>query len=304
MNLFIKKLIKFSLVFGLFVLVQFFFFQLTFKHFIEFNIDNNKSVLILGDSHLQADLNDSIIDGSINLAAGADVTYFSYIKLKRFKEANPHIDTLILGFNWENLYSNDFYHTSVMQMHFGNYFYLMDVDDYQELITNNLEVFIRGTSGMIKNFRKVSWIFSNNDIKSLDLGGFLPRPNNYSNLESSIELEAKKEGNKFEYMDNISQLELSHLIKIVSFCKENNIKLIVLNGPIHSDISNIRKSEKINFLKILGEMDDDLEYWDYENFKVADDLFSDYNHLNANGADIFSKVINNKLKDSLSVLDN
>ena len=106
MNHFVKALIKFGIAYGFFLCVQFLFFQFTFKYFIDLNIDKSKSILILGDSQLQTDLNDTIIEGSINLCKGADVAYFSYIKLKNLKKFNPHIETLILGFNYDNMHSN------------------------------------------------------------------------------------------------------------------------------------------------------------------------------------------------------
>ena len=77
MNLFVKTLIKFCIAFGLLLLGQFLFFYLTFKNFVDLNIDKSKSILILGDSQLRTDLNDSIIEGSINLCNG-NIVIISY----------------------------------------------------------------------------------------------------------------------------------------------------------------------------------------------------------------------------------
>ncbi len=299
MNHFVKSLIKFGTAFGLFLFVQFLFFQLTFQNLIKLDIDENKSILILGDSQLETDLNDSIIEGSINLSNGADISYFSYIKLKKLKEVNPHIETLILGFNYENIYSRLFYDLTVMQSHYGNYFYLMDFEDYQDLIKNNYEVFVRGFVGMVKNYFRVGLIFNDEGIKNLDLGGFNPRPNEYSDLGPSIQKEAK-----LEYLENASQIELKYFLKIVSFCKKNRIKLIVLSGPMHSSVVDLRKSKKTSFLVMFSEIEGDFDYWNFENFNMDDKLFYDYNHLNHEGANIFSNMINNKLKDSLPVVIN
>ena len=77
--------------------------NLIIRNFYSYNIAKDKNILILGDSHTEVSLNDSIISNSINFSLGTSSYFHSYIKLKYILSNNEHIDTLILGYSFNSL---------------------------------------------------------------------------------------------------------------------------------------------------------------------------------------------------------
>jgi len=291
MKIFISTLAKFSIAFLLLIGIQFFFFDYLFSSKIDLKINKELNVLVLGNSNLETNLNDSIVKNSINLCQGADATYFSYIKLKKICKENTQIKKVILGFNPENVFSTIFYDLPVMKARYGNYFYLMDYEDYPDLLRYNTEAFIRAIAGFGKNFIKIPSLLKSHSITNLGLGGFLPRPAGRNELKPSIE-----KFNEKEIALSPNSLELKYFQKIVKYCSQNNIQLIVINPPVHQSVLQKRKLEKVVYSSIVEKDSKSFTFWDCETFKLEDKYYYDYSHLNKKGANIFSKHINQKLE--------
>jgi hypothetical protein len=106
------------------IVIQFLGLKLILNHNTDYYLGKDKTTLIIGDSHIEADLNDSIISNSVNLAVGGSPVYFNYIKLKKILEHNNQIKTVILGYSPINLRSKGFYEVPKMKSMFvRHYFY-------------------------------------------------------------------------------------------------------------------------------------------------------------------------------------
>ena len=91
--------------------------------------------------------------------------------------------------------------------------------------------------------------------------------------------------------------KLSAINSIVCACKKKHIRLIFVESPIYFRITETRTS------CILAENTKkyDVEYYDYCNeavFLRKPSCFADMNHLNDEGATLFSKILANKIKTS------
>jgi hypothetical protein len=64
-----------------------------------FKIPEEKNIIVVGDSHTQCAINDSIFSRSINISQGGTAYLYSYIKLRKFLNENPHIDTVLVSFH-------------------------------------------------------------------------------------------------------------------------------------------------------------------------------------------------------------
>jgi hypothetical protein len=84
MRLFIKTLRNFVLALIILIVIQFIGLKLILNHNTDYYLGKDKTTLIICDSHIEADLNDSLISNSVNLAVGGSPVYFNYIKLKQF----------------------------------------------------------------------------------------------------------------------------------------------------------------------------------------------------------------------------
>lgn len=64
----------------------------------KFKIDKNINKLILGHSHSQCSVNDSIFNNSINLSASGESYFFNYQKLKKLISENDQINLVFIEF--------------------------------------------------------------------------------------------------------------------------------------------------------------------------------------------------------------
>lgn len=70
-------------------------------------IDDRKTEVFLGDSHVRYAVYNNLLSHSINLANSSESIYFSYYKLKQLLKANQSIETVYLGFSYHNI--SDYY---------------------------------------------------------------------------------------------------------------------------------------------------------------------------------------------------
>lgn len=82
---------------------------------------------------------------------------------------------------------------------------------------------------------------------------------------------------------------------IITTCKQNGIEIIMISIPHHESMTlyNFNYQQAVNcFSKIAKEQE--IPYWDFNLLKnsylyLPDYMYKDFNHLNGEGADIFSK---------------
>lgn len=72
-----------------------------------------------------------------------------------------------------------------------------------------------------------------------------------------------------------------------------NIRLIFLNTPIYNAEKYLDTSY---FYKVLNEKFPDIELWDYMKLDIPDSHREDINHLNEQGARVFSLIIAKRLE--------
>lgn len=111
---------------------------------------------------------------------------------------------------------------------------------------------------------------------------------NYDNIKSSYASRS---------INDIQEKNVEYLKKIAELCKENNCKLILLTPP--SPVFEVLRIK--NYFEFDNEIakiakDLNIEYYNYnlikpQLFTLKGDYFSDSEHLNSDGADVFSKSL-------------
>ena len=295
MKSFLLILFKFSIAFVLLIFFQFIFFQFILKMNTNFKIEQNKTILILGDSQTEADLNDSIIQNSINFSNSGDPLFFNYIKLKKIIENNDNINTVLLGFSPNNLNSWGFYEAPKMKSMIVRYFFLMNFSDYLDVIKYNFNGFIQGVTGVYRSITKKNFL-NKSFLTEVDIGGFRKLPSGTKSLLEK-DIKDKKSYNK----GKPDKLSIKYFLKIVRICQDNNIRLIVINTPVHKSLVIKQKERKAGYIEYMEKINKNILFWDYENFKMDDIYFYDENHLNVQGANHFSNYINEKISELSSI---
>lgn len=284
MRKFINHCFKFLGIF-LFICLGCLLINFLLVNYFGYQVKKEENILILGDSHAEFAIDDNVLANSVNLSHSADSYFYSYLKIRKMKKENPQIDTLLLALSNHNLlveYDDRWlYNTAHIKSKFRIYTDLMDFADFLFLLKSNTPAVIQGIIEAPKYSIKLLF---RGGLKERDLGRFQPSQRN-SLAKSIEEFKKEKEQRALEY----SKAEVEHLFKITDFCDENNIELIFISTPVHTEYIK-RKGEESQLLKEFYSSNlSKYKFLDYSDFKMADKYFQDLTHLNADGAKLFSK---------------
>lgn len=292
MRHFVSNCFKFL---GLFLGVCFIaliFNSLVINYYFGYKIKPEQNILILGDSHTECAINDSIFKNSINLSHSADSYFYSFLKIRKMKKENPQIDTLLLALSNHNLlieYDDRWlFNTANIKSKFRIYTDLMDFNDFMFLLRSNPSGV---TQGLIEAPKYSVKLLLNGELQERDLGGFFPS-NRDKLLADIAQLKAGIKPRELKY----SQNDKKYLLKIIDFCESNDIKLFFLGTPLHPEYSS-RKTEEFKLFEDFYKKNlQNIDYLNYTELAIPDNGFQDTDHLNANGAKLFTEQLMQDLR--------
>jgi len=248
-------------------------------------------LVIIGDSHLQCGLEDTLIENSINVSNSADSYLFTYIKIKRLVEHNRGIRNIILGYSSHNLelsMDNWNFRDENLKNKTAQYFFLMGWDEVKFLAGRNPFAFARGIIQFPKiKFATISSLSKKSDVLDIGVG----------NHQRLTEIIYNWKGYDKVKNDSVTECTLSesqniYLNKIIDLCKFHRIELVLVSTPLHSTYPNrdqgcAKKYHTVNL--------ENIPWYDFTYLDLADSLFADHEHLNQNGAIVFSKHLKSNL---------
>ncbi|MBK8550715.1 MAG: hypothetical protein IPL53_06500 [Ignavibacteria bacterium] len=272
-------------------------------------LGDNINTLILGDSQTQTAVNDSIFTNSINYSHNSEHYLITYNVLKLVVSNNPQIRNVVLGFSFHNtstfydrcLFNEGNKAEGISRMLCSRYFTMLDNSNKLMLIENNLPVVLKTLRpGVLDMMESLVYNYSNyQDYRFI--GRYYPgikRILNDSVVKESILWHFYTDSTGIE-MENFSDLQSEYLKKIISFCKERNIKVYLLNTPVHQDYYKQIPQEFISryysYIKDLEE-NYNVTLLDYPDCKFPDEYFGDGNHLNRLGASVFTPMVMSRIE--------
>lgn len=291
------KLVTFCFLFLIiFILTLFSFSVIIYQSKSIYAIDKSCNILILGDSHTECALNDTLLPHSVNISASADAYIYSYFKMKKLINNNPQIDTILLGYGYHNL------SPSLEEWVYGDKFILNKVPTYacfmknseiQKVIKYNPQLALSLILDIYRSAFKLSVksIFGQN-YNQAGFGGF--RRLTYNKLKEDIQrLSRKKDQDEASF--NSSPSQEKYLLMISNYCKNNKIKLILIATPIYKNILKSSKNLKVLYYEYYNKYLADNVLLDYSGENMPDSCYADSEHLNRLGAKDFSLIVYNKL---------
>lgn len=253
-----------------------------------FELPKNKTVLVIGDSQTQADIDDSICSMIHNVSLAHDGYLTMYKRLKLFVEANPQIDKVVVALTPHTVspVKDEFYHNfgyvEETTKHYLPYFGLAE---WWELLKNDPADVVSALC------TPISYYLHPAENRIREMGYF--EVAEYSHLEQDIKDGAVRLVPDSIEIDYGNAITLRYLRKIVDYCKEKDLKLIGINTPVYH---GERYFDMDNYNSLLKEQFGDVEVWDYMNMSIPDSCYRDVNHLNCDGATMFSHVLMNRLQ--------
>jgi hypothetical protein len=267
-----------------------------------YKLNSNIKTIILGNSHTECSLNDSLISDSKNFSQSAESYFYTYYKLYKLSEANPQIKTVILSYSNVdcNMQTVCFltYGESSVGYRYPKYSHLISIKDNFYLFNKNPGAFLIASKDAFKEKIKFLLTKNNNFYEQLSWGHY-----EYLKKHTTEKLEKTKTAEFMENIDNenfdtnkynIDYNNIDYLNKIIDYCLSKKIRLILLRSPLNKLYT---KPYEIQFLYNANQCKTKIEFWDYVNYNISDNGFADYIHLNYMGATQFSKLINQRLKE-------
>lgn len=256
-------------------------------HNCSFELPKHKTVLVIGDSQTQADINDTICDNVLNISLAHDGYFSMYERIQLYVEANPQITTIILAMTPHTMspVKDDFYHNfgyvEEISKHYLPYFTL---EDWWLLVSNDHADVL---SALVTPFK---FYLTPSQERIKEMGYY--ESADYSHLKEDIKSGAARLVPDSCETDYGNEITLKYLHKIVDYCKEKNLRLIGVNTPVfhgekYFDMENYRRLMSTDFKTI--------ELWDDMDMEFPDSCRRDVNHLNKWGAEEYSKIIKNRL---------
>lgn len=288
MNIFLLKIFKFLSVF----LFSAFIFVGSAIYLVRQNgiqINKDVNILILGDSHTECAINDSVWNNAKNISESGSTYFFTKTKLRKILEGNNKIDTLLLSFHFSSLDKdneiNYLFNEAYSIERLTQYIPFYDFEEISFWVLK--KEFIKAVLKIpIHYFKYLYFGTIKNDFKldNMKIGSFIKSDRN--KLQEDIENRNKT----FVLKKQIekSKLEEIFLNDINNICYENKVKLILINTPIY----NAGKYTDTSFYyKFKFENANKFNFVDMSNKSIPQNGFGDISHLNQNGASIFTQEL-------------
>ncbi|WP_340202312.1 hypothetical protein [Ascidiimonas sp. W6] len=249
-----------------------------------FTFDEDIKYLVVGHSHPQCAINDSLIPELKNIANAGEAYFYNYVKLKKVLAQNPqlttifiefsnnHIDTLMNRWTWGDMYI----------VRYSNLTPFISAEDKKLILKHNLIGYQKTLSPSLKgNLIRIA----KNDYDLTDeIGGYRNLKRNI--IDSLLNNLGRKplEAVKTDYP--ISNYSIQYLQKMIAECHKYGKEVILMRSPQHPKLE-IRLNEA-HFQRIRTQYFADLVFLDFDNFPLTKESFGDLEHLNYKGASTFS----------------
>ncbi len=244
-------------------------------------------VIIAGDSHPQTAIDPSHFQSARSIAQSAEPYYLTYWKLQKLAKLHKP-DTLLLGFGTQNIsFYNDYKLTD------SNWSSELFKRIYPFHRLNELPSWIPiDQLAHVKTYLKYNGFFPNADHIHY-MGGFdADDESKWRNCDHVV----KRHYHLYNQPPHHSKTALNYLDSIVLYCEQTGIQLGLVTTPIHAVYSSqVPERITITFDSLKIAYADRALILDYTRFALPESQFYNCDHLNEEGASIFTQALVNDL---------
>ena len=255
--------------------------------------NTNEEVLIIGASTANRHYDPKIFEDKLGLSCyntgrdGQGILYFLALQEAIIERYKPKIIILELYFNALNIGSDDYNRMNALLPYYHKKNVVKEIVDYRNNFDN------------IKMYSKIYPFSSMLATIVNNLSGDKPMNKGYSPLTKNVKV-LKKEPYS-EYDPGLDTVKIMAFERFIDNCKKNNIFLLVARSPYYSEsffkTKSLFKIEEITKRKNIKILDysNPQRILDYSNLKISD-IMSNATHLNKTGAEFYSEMICNDIK--------
>jgi hypothetical protein len=289
MKVFLQDLLKFAAFFLGVMLILIVGTTFLARSLINFEIPAQKTTLIVGDSRPESGLNDEILENTFNFSQSGTAYFYSYLKIRTMLEHNPHIDTIVLGFAFEDIAKPRdewFRGPETIKFKMPKYLPLFGHQDLAALFQAN-------PSEVAKNLHRTVVYNSAAIIKFVITGQGSDHLGGYQYLErSKLEQAKDRLPSTIDEEDlQLSEYQEKYLLEIYHLAQSRDVDLILLKTPIHEMKQAIEDIYIDRFASLIEEKMPEATIIDHSRVVIPEEGFGDLEHLNLIGAQIYSEFL-------------
>lgn len=273
-----------------------------------YNFQNDIKYLVMGDSHGQYSIDPRILGDSFNFSTASGSYIHTYYKLKYIiDKTDKHIAAIILPVDMHSFSSANYDVPS-------NSWYWRKYIDYMQLGKNRGKVavyvldYLSGFFTPYIGKRDFILRFFDEEKDSRDIfDGYIPIVDDILSTEEISE-NAKARSKYFFYnRKHIDKVLKAYFLEIIKLCQKNDINVKLIRFPVtecyQNEITNYfdeNFQDKIDLIiKEVVKIDPKISYLDASSLYFGEkSLFKDSDHLNREGAILFSNYIKKWLKEN------
>jgi hypothetical protein len=245
-------------------------------------IDAQVDTLILGDSHAQVAIDDSMHPRIQNMAVSSEGYIYTYAKLKELLKHNPHIKHIVLGFSYHNL--SDYYDEYITGENAGQvvqkYIDVLDRETIQSLFKKNKTFLV------LPAFKNA--LRARNNTPTY-LGGFHTYKVQLAFVPEVMHGRIKNQYYEKKRIRGYSAINIKYLAKINELCRESEVQLSLLRTPLHNQyVEEVPELFKEIYSELIKQ--NGLQVIDFDELQLKDHhFFRDGEHLGREGASFTTK---------------
>lgn len=301
MKLFVSKVFSFIapiLILGL-------FFEIILRSIPNDYVEKNKEIrtnsdsirtLILGSSHAFRGINPNYLnENAYNLAGVSQSLDIDFKLFKKYRGSLPSLKNLIVPISYFTFYNQLKDSEESWRMKDYKIYYDLDVElefnQRFEILSNDLKI------NLIRIFR----YFMGTSTLSSNSKGFGPFPLKHK-PNINWEEDGKLASNRHTLRDSSHMIEhLNYLDKIIQYCSHRDIKVLLISIPVYqSYLDNLELNQyeaTISMADSIANNHTNSTYINkFDDKRFTREHFYNSDHLNLEGAQIFSLMIKNHLQ--------
>ena len=264
---------------------------------------NEVNTIILGTSHSHAGVKPDMMDKdtfgiTFNLANPAQTLDIDYFLLQKFD--CPQLKTLLIPISYSTFFFENMEVSSKRLV-----FYKLYMDYPAKPFYSNFEFFDLQT--FVEKFR--AFFFPPEDIGYDEYGWTTVYKLKYKDpLQMLNRDEARRHTRKkWKEAVEISEKNYAILQHIADYCKQRKIKLVLFTTPAWYSYRNLIDSRQFarmhELITRFLKQNEETMYFDYlDDSRFTDEDFKDSNHLSDIGAEKFTKILCNDIKEQTDAL--
>lgn len=256
------------------------------KNSNQYFIPQNIEIIFLGDSHITFSVIDSLIPNSSNLSNLGEPYYYSFQKLK-YVVKNQNIKHVVLGVSYHNIssYYEELINGNISTVFPPKIFFCLDFIEKLRVISWNRNKLFFLFRELIKSVENKCYNLEPANNKYSFSNGF--KNNLYYEKVRTKKVKNRAHSQFFtsqNQLQSFSYINIYYLKKIISYCKENNLKITLLTTPLHSDYLRLVPHEFRSELKEIINKNN-VQLINLENLVLNDSCYAhDGDHLTLKGA--------------------